>query len=99
MHRQSRIAAVTLVALALLSACTATRRHQPNPAASDKVCDQTGCTSLLRFSQMINTDLSDRVVGYISLVGPHITARGQARTAANPVRCQNPDAWPDLAVC
>ena len=56
---------------------------QSNP---DTVCDGTGCISLKKFSENIDSELQGKVVGYVSMIGstPIISTYGQARTAANP---------------
>jgi len=56
---------------------------QSNP---DNVCDRTGCISMKKFSENIDSELQGKVVGYVSMIGSPaiISTYGQARTAANP---------------
>jgi len=107
----SRFWIVALGVVALAASCIAGCGAGPNaggPAATpppvpagsaDRVCTSSGCVSLSRLADSIDTQLKGNVVGYVALIGTSkAVASGLARTAADPPRlAMGPDVMVNVA--
>ena len=107
----SRFWIVALGVVALAASCIAGCGAGPNaggPAATpppvpagsaDRVCTSSGCVSLSRLADSIDTQLKGNVVGYVALIGTSKAgASGLARTAADPPRlAMGPDVMVNVA--
>jgi len=66
--------------------------------ALDRYCDASGCVSVNQFSANIDSQLQNKVVGYVSVVGLKVVEYGQARTSTDaPSRKMASDAPINIA--
>ena len=69
------------------------------PGSADRVCTAGACVSLSRLAHGINTQLEEKVVGYVVLIGrSRVFASGLARTASDPPQlAMGPDVMVNVA--